>query len=155
MAYKLKGGASAWWEQLQYNHQRQGKQCVRTWPKIKRLLQRWFLPSDYEQFLYQQYQNCRRANWTMNEYTEEFYRLNARVNLFETEDRLIACYIGGLKPAIQNWLALQGVWTMIDAINLAMKVESQINVVTGFLFHFTQVTPIWHIPIPSFELLNG
>ena len=36
--YELKGGASAWWEQHQYNRQ-QGKQRVRIWPKMKRLLQ--------------------------------------------------------------------------------------------------------------------
>ena len=63
----------------------------------------------------------------MNKYMEEFYQLNARVNLSETEDQLIAHYIGGLKLVIQDRLALQGVWTMIDAVNLTMKVESQIN----------------------------
>ena len=73
MAYKLKGATSAWWKQLQYNHQRQGKQRVRTWPKMKQLLQGQFLPLYYEQFLYQQYQNCWQANQTVNKYTEEFY----------------------------------------------------------------------------------
>ena len=77
--------------------------------------------------LYQQYQNCRQANHTVNECTEECYWLNARVNLFEMKDQLIAHYIGGLKLVIQDQWALQGVWTMIDAINLAMKVENQIN----------------------------
>ena len=42
-------------------------------------------------------------------------------------DQLIARYIRGLKLVIQDRLALQEVWTMIDAINLVMKVESQIN----------------------------
>ena len=116
VAYKLKGGASIWWEQLQYNYQRQGK-LVHTWTKMKQLLQGWFLPPDYEQFSYQQYQNCWQTNQTVNEYMEEFYRLNAWLNLSETEDQLIARYIGGLKLVIQDQLALQGVWTMIDAIN--------------------------------------
>ena len=44
--------------------------------------------------------------WIMNKYMEEFYRLNARVNLSETEDQLIARYIGGLKLVIQDRLAL-------------------------------------------------
>lgn len=94
---------------------------------MKRLLKWRFLPPDYEQFLYQQYQNCRQANRTVSEYTEEFYCLNARVNLPETEDQLIARYIGGLKLVVQDRVALQGVWTMTDAVNLAMKVENQIN----------------------------
>ena len=94
---------------------------------MKWLLQRRFLPLDYEQFLYQQYQNCWQANRTVNEYTEEFHWLNAGVNFSETEDQLIAHYTGGLKLVIQDRLALQGVWTITDAVNLAMKVENQIN----------------------------
>ena len=52
---------------------------------MKQLLQRRFLPLDYEQFLYQQYKNYLQVNCTVNEYTEEFYQLNAQVNLSETE----------------------------------------------------------------------
>ena len=44
--------------------------------------------------------------WIMNKYMEEFYQLNARVNLSKTEDQLIAHYIGGLKLVIQDRLAL-------------------------------------------------
>ena len=77
VAYKLKGGASSWWEQLQYTRQQQGKQHVHTWPKMKRLLQRRFPSPNYGQFLYQQYQNCRQANFTVKEYTKEYYQLNA------------------------------------------------------------------------------
>ena len=50
VTYKLKGRTFAWCEQLQYNCQWQRKQHVCTWLKMKRLLQRRFLPSDYEQF---------------------------------------------------------------------------------------------------------
>ena len=38
----------------------------------------------------------------MNEYTKEFYQLNARFNFSEIEDQLIAHYIGGLKLVIQD-----------------------------------------------------
>ncbi|XP_042955895.1 uncharacterized protein LOC122291913 [Carya illinoinensis] len=38
VAYKLSGGASVWWEQMQNNRRRQGKQPVCIWPKMKRLM---------------------------------------------------------------------------------------------------------------------
>lgn len=37
VAYKLKGGASAWWE-LQCSRTHQGKMPIRSWTKMKRIL---------------------------------------------------------------------------------------------------------------------
>ncbi|XP_059459967.1 uncharacterized protein LOC132189308 [Corylus avellana] len=46
VAYKLKGGASAWWEWLKLSRSREGKRPVTSWPKMKRLLNARFLPLD-------------------------------------------------------------------------------------------------------------
>jgi len=85
VAYKLRGWALDWWEQTQNNRRSQGKQPVRTWLKMKKLMKLQFLPPDYKQRLYQQYQNCRQGSRSVNGYTEEFYRQNSRNNLSETE----------------------------------------------------------------------
>ena len=100
VAYKLKGGASAWWEQLQSNRRREGKQTIRNWARMRTLLKSHFLPTDYEQILYQQYQRCRQRDRSVSVYTEEFYRLSARNNLNETERLQVARYIGGLRESI-------------------------------------------------------
>ncbi|PON83156.1 Zinc finger, CCHC-type [Trema orientale] len=42
-------------------------------------------------------------------------------------DQQVARYIGGLKLTIQDKLALQNVWTLTDAVNLALKIEAQLN----------------------------
>lgn len=57
VAYKLHGSASVRWEQSQSTHKQQGKQLVRTWLKMKKLIMARLLPPDYEQILYQQYLN--------------------------------------------------------------------------------------------------
>ena len=58
VACRLKEGASAWWEMLQNRRILEGKHPARTWYKMKQLLKRDFLPPDYEQILFQQYQRC-------------------------------------------------------------------------------------------------
>lgn len=127
VAYKLKAGASAWWEQLQHNRRREGKTPIRSWPRMKRLLKTRFLLSDYEQILYQQLQQCRQRYRSVADYTEEFYRLGARVDLQESEQQQVARYIGGLKEAIQDQLALKSIWTLSDAVNLAYRSELQLS----------------------------
>ena len=62
VAYKLKGGASAWWEQVQCNQRRQGKRPVHNLQKMKQLMRARFLPPDYEQMLYQQYLDCKQGS---------------------------------------------------------------------------------------------
>jgi len=56
MAYKLKGGAAAWWDLLQITRRRQSKPPVMTLKHMKQLLQGRFLPPDYQQILYNQFE---------------------------------------------------------------------------------------------------
>ncbi|KAI5334433.1 hypothetical protein L3X38_024566 [Prunus dulcis] len=74
VAFCLKATGDVWWVQLQNSRQRQGKQRVRTWRKMKSLMMERFLPTDYEQILYQK-------------------------------------------------IGMQNIWTLQEAINMAMKAE--------------------------------
>ena len=127
VAYRLLGGASAWWEQLQITRLRQGKGMVQTWTKMKRLLRSRYLPPDYEQILFKQYQDCRQGNRTIETYLEEFHRLSSRNNLLETEAQQVARFVGGLRWAIQDRVAMQIFYTLTEAVALAIKVETQLD----------------------------
>ncbi|XP_028547476.1 uncharacterized protein LOC110104104 [Dendrobium catenatum] len=125
VACRLKGGAGAWWQQVNQSRRREGKGNVRSWHRMKQLLRGQFLLRDFEQMLYMQYQHCSQDSRSVNDYTEEFYRLSARNNLNESDNQLVARYIGGLKESIQDRLELNSVWSLSQAVNYALKVENQ------------------------------
>ncbi|XP_077247208.1 uncharacterized protein LOC143886916 [Tasmannia lanceolata] len=127
VAYKLEGGASAWWDQLQLSRTRQRKAHVRTWTKMKKLLKARFLPPDYEQTLFQLYQECRQGGRSVHVYTEEFHRLSSRNDLMEYKQQQITRFIGGLRTTIHDRVSSQPVFTLTDAIALAMRVEKQLE----------------------------
>ena len=52
VTYKLKGGASAWWDCVQLNRTRERKLKIRSWRRMKRLMADQFLPPDYQQKLF-------------------------------------------------------------------------------------------------------
>ena len=58
VAYKLKAGAAAWWEQVQFTRRRQGKQHIRTWTKMKQYIRDRYLPANYEHVLSGERVNC-------------------------------------------------------------------------------------------------
>ncbi|PKU81696.1 hypothetical protein MA16_Dca026429 [Dendrobium catenatum] len=123
VACRLKSGASAWWEQVLQSRRKEGRSRIHTWGRMKHLLRAQFLPTDFEQILYMRYQHYMQGARTVSEYTKELNRLSARNDLHELGTQMVARYIGGLKDSIQDKLELNSVWTMPQAVNLAMKVK--------------------------------
>ncbi|XP_062098356.1 uncharacterized protein LOC133804215 [Humulus lupulus] len=152
VSYKLKGGAGAWWDQLQNHRRRSGRQPICSWPHMRQLLRARFLPPDYEQIFYQQYQQCRQQNRSVADYASEFYRLNARTDLIETEHQQVARFLGGLRDQIQATLSLHSIWSLADAVNLTTKVESQLSHSWGRSF-VPRKAPTNPTPLPGSDPL--
>jgi hypothetical protein len=61
----------------------------------------------------QRLQNWSQGSKSVDEYTEEFYKLLTRVDLSESDDQLVSRYIGGLRSQIQGTLNL------FDTVNVS------------------------------------
>ncbi|WVZ80346.1 hypothetical protein U9M48_027830 [Paspalum notatum var. saurae] len=127
VAYKLKGGAGAWWHRHQEERRLRSEPRIRYWHQMKALLKARFLPADYEQILFTEFQNCAQGNRSVSAYTEEFLRLQVRCNLAETEDQQVARYINGLNEVIRDKLVMQQIWSIDQAQALALKAEKHVK----------------------------
>ncbi|XP_039138745.1 uncharacterized protein LOC120276074 [Dioscorea cayenensis subsp. rotundata] len=123
VAFKLKGAALPWWDNAQASRHHLRKQPVQSWSKMKQLMCARFLPVDYEQTLYSQYQNCRQLSRSVTEYAEEFMRLASRNHLTESDAQQVARFNNGLHFDIQDVVSLQTTWTLDEAVRLALKAE--------------------------------
>jgi hypothetical protein len=79
---KLKGQASAWWEQIQVHQLRRGKPKVHAWIKMKKKLSNHFLPYSYTQQLYQSLHNLKK-----NRVCGRVWRLVLSINSDDRPDR--------------------------------------------------------------------
>lgn len=85
------------------------------------------LPSNFEQLLDQQYQQCRQGSKSIADWTEEFYRLGTRTNFAESKDYKIARFIDGLRDDIQDQMDTEPIGLLSDAIFMATKIEEKID----------------------------
>ncbi|GKB02203.1 reverse transcriptase domain-containing protein [Tanacetum coccineum] len=53
IATKLRGRASAWWQQLKLTRERVGKPRITSWQKMKKCMRANFIPHNYQQQMYQ------------------------------------------------------------------------------------------------------
>ena len=99
---------------------------MKEWVKMKEKMRNQFLPFNYTQDLYKNLHNLRQHG-TVDEYTEKFYQLVARVDINETKEQMVARYLSGLKLPIQESLSLHSIWTVSEAYNRALMVEKQFS----------------------------
>jgi hypothetical protein len=74
---------------------RQGKLKITSWEKLLSKMQPTFFPHNYLRTMYQWLQNWSKGSKSVDEYTEEFHKLLARVDLSESDEQLVSRYIEG------------------------------------------------------------
>ena len=73
---KLKGNAFLWWDTMQLERKREGKDKIRNWDQMVAKLKGKFLTVDYTLNLYKKLQNLRQKEMTIKEQTKEFFRIS-------------------------------------------------------------------------------
>ncbi|KAJ7971568.1 RNA-directed DNA polymerase [Quillaja saponaria] len=93
---------------------------------MKSGLRQRFLPLDYAQAVFSQFNNLLQGTKSVHDYIEEFYKLMALKSTQETEEQLVTRYVGGLRKAIRDEVELQRLFRLSDAYQLALKVEAKL-----------------------------
>ena len=124
---KFKGYASLWWENTRKKRERDGKARVRTWVKLKRMLDKRFLPENYKQDTYLKLHQLKQGDKKVEEYLREFENLMMRSEIREEEEQTIARFLGGLQRDIAHKVELQPFHSFRDVCKLSNKVEKQLQ----------------------------
>ena len=127
VATRFGSRASAWWQQLKVQRANSRKSSVDAWEKLKKHMQRYFLPYNYARISYTQFQNLRQGNRSVDEYSSDFFSLLARKSFSETEEHSVSRYIAGLKQQIQNQLLLFNPTSISEAIQRAVLIEQNLR----------------------------
>ena len=124
---KLKGHAMTQWNHLQKEQVKKKNDKIKTWSKMENKLREKFLCIDYSQTLFHRFQNLKKNISSMQEYTNEFYKISMCIEHQEDDEQMAARYINGLKFTIQDELSMHHVNSMEEAYQLALKAEEKQN----------------------------
>lgn len=75
----------------------------------------YFLPTNYVQALYERLKSLPQGDRSVDEFTEKFHYLVARNDIRVDEDQLVAHYLNGLRPPVQEALAVHPLWNVTEA----------------------------------------
>jgi Retrotransposon gag protein len=100
---------------------------INDWNELKREMNREFLPLNYRQTLFRQFQSLVQGSRSVDEYTLDFYQLEARNQLNEIEDQRVARFLHGLRSNIQDALIVHTFSCVSEAQSKAKAVEQQLT----------------------------
>jgi len=141
---RLKGYASLCYKSLKKNKARDTKSKIKTWSKLKKHMEKRFLPPSYKQELYLKITSLSQENLKVEEYIREFEQLQTRVGLDEDNELTIARFIKGLSPSIAHKVELHPYLSFNEVCLLAIKIKKQLKVRKPFATpspHQRQSTP--------------
>lgn len=104
---KFKDYASLWWENIKKQRSKEGKDKVRSWEKLKKLLKKRFLPENHRQELYLKLYTFKQEDDSVKEYIRKFEKFIIRSEMSELKEQTIAQFLGNLWQDINNIVELQ------------------------------------------------
>lgn len=121
----LRGG------QLKLSRTRRGKEKITSWDKLKKHMRKSFIPYNFERLLFQKFHNIRQGSRPVEDYANEFDQMLTRVDIHDSEDQLVARFIAGLRPKLQNMLHQFDPCSVSEARQRALLVEHQTRLNTN------------------------
>ncbi|KFK41880.1 hypothetical protein AALP_AA2G183700 [Arabis alpina] len=125
VATKFRGKAASWWLLVKATRSRAGKEKIRSWEKLQRLLKETFLPYNFDRTMFTRFQNLRQGSHSVNDYVEEFSLLFTRNEIFDSEMQLVSRFIGGRRPQVQNAMSQFDPVTVAEAHRRDVAFEQQ------------------------------
>eukprot|EP00253_Pinus_taeda_P009358 PITA_09358 len=125
VATKLKGHAALWWDSVQADRRRMNKLPIRKWPRMVAKLKGRFLYKDYQVELYRRVQNLKQKVMNVQEYTEEFYRVNLHAGYTEDTPEKTTRYVNGLRMEILDEISILSPRSVEEAFQSAIKAEEK------------------------------
>ena len=119
--------ASIWLKGLQKQRRREDKPRINTWEKLKKHLRKKYVPLNFRQQLYLQWNNLTQGNKTVAEYVQEWERLSLLCDVHEIENMRIAKFLGGLREDIAEKMISTPNLTFTEMCSLAMNYERFAN----------------------------
>ena len=101
---KLNKLAANWFEEVQRQRRREGREGIHTWDKLKEHLRRKYVPSSYKQQLFVQWSTLRQGTRSVADYIQEWERLVVLCNIADSEEMRIGKFIGGLREDLREKL---------------------------------------------------
>ena len=93
---KLKDHAKIWWQEVQLEINRRGKENITRWDRMVDKLKKQFIHVDYELDFFKKMQGLKKVGRSVQEYIEEFYQLLIRVGHTKENKEKVAHYLSGL-----------------------------------------------------------
>ena len=88
-------------------------------------MRKTFIPYNFECLLFQKFHNIRQGSRSVEDYSNEFYQMLTRVDILDSEDQLVARFIAGLRPQLQNMFHQFDPGSVVEARQRAVLVEQQ------------------------------
>ncbi|VFR00360.1 unnamed protein product, partial [Cuscuta campestris] len=121
VALKFRKYASTWWTNTCTKRIRSEKPPVDSWQKMRSLLKKKFLHTEYSRENFAKIQTLRKGTKSVEDDTREFEELLLKCDLQGNEEQIFVRYLFGLNLQIANTVELQGYTTFEELTKVALK----------------------------------